>query len=101
MIIIPRAFRKCPLCKKSGCDSFAPKFGIYNEISGEEGFHAECLKEVFANPQIYGHALVDKAIDLDQRQHNEREQKAALIERQNARMKEAKKRRQLRIKKIT
>lgn len=67
MIIIPRAFRKCPFCKKTGCDSFAPKYGIYGSVEGETGFHHICLQEVFDSPEVFGHKMVDLAIDLNQR----------------------------------
>ena len=88
MTIIPRAFRRCPFCKKSGCDSFAPKYGIYRHAEGETGYHSKCLKEVLENPEVFGHAPVDLALDLEQRTVCENEYNANKLQRHKERIAE-------------
>lgn len=68
-------FRLCLLCGRNGCDTFVPAYGIYGEDSGAEGCHSSCLSNVMAEPEKYGHKLVDRALHLADRIKEEKEAK--------------------------
>lgn len=78
--IIPRGFRRCPFCEESGCNSFVNKYGLYGEASGETGYHTECLEQIFSDPELYGHKLIDVAIDVEQRQEKKKKNEEVKIQ---------------------
>lgn len=60
---------KCCFCNKSeGMLKAVPCYGIYSEESDKKVFfHHECLEVVQENPEKFGHAIVDMAVDIQDR----------------------------------
>ena len=57
---------KCCLCKnKDGLIRSVCYHGIYGEIGKRIYYHQECLEMIEAKPEKFGHRLIDKVIDIN------------------------------------
>lgn len=59
---------KCCFCdKKDGILTSVCAYGSYSGISSRTFYHEECLELVEAEPEKFGHGMMDKAIDINDR----------------------------------
>jgi len=74
---------KCCFCEKiDGVISSVPKYGIYaNDVDGRIFFHDECLEVIQLDPEKYGHKVVDRAVDIQDRMQDARKINSDIIKR--------------------
>ena len=59
---------KCCFCSKTdGIITSVCGYGCYGEVSKRIFYHEECLQLIEAEPEKFGHQMMDKAIDVNSR----------------------------------
>jgi len=59
---------KCCLCgKKDGLIRSVCAHGIYGEVGKRVYYHQECLEMIEAEPEKFGHKLIDKVLHINER----------------------------------
>ena len=59
---------KCCFCnKKDGILTSVCDYGYYGDVGGRIFYHEECLQLIEAEPEKFGHQMMDKAIDINSR----------------------------------
>lgn len=103
MSFFDRIWPACKLCGKFKTDRVisVPEYGDYGGVSSYAPwrYHDQCLVDVLANPEKYGHQKVDIAIGLTERIFQQRErEKRESQSRQDQREKQLNKVNELRLK---